>query len=140
MYKWFGDLNGKYADYSGATVRGAGSVKSATLRCLPTFAAEFTGALSGGSAMAFTIDSERNPLAAIDAIALDRAVAIDDGAVVTIRNVGRLKAGTYTLLSAPAVTGGTGIGVEMAGGGRVRVTGTAVLLDVDAVGTVLIFK
>ena len=44
MYKWLGDLNGRYSDLRGATVSGAGTVKAASLAALPQYADDFTGA------------------------------------------------------------------------------------------------
>jgi len=44
MYKWLGDLNGRYSDLSGASVSGAGTVRSATLAALPRYEADFSGA------------------------------------------------------------------------------------------------
>ena len=80
MYKWFGDLNGKYADYSGATVTGAGTVKSPTLRNLPKFGQNFTGAVAGGSELSFTVGTD----GVADALAIDRPLVLDDGATVTV--------------------------------------------------------
>lgn len=84
-------------------------MKSATLRGLPHFGMTgipFTGMLEGGSAMDFTIDSAATRTVAVDAIAIDRAVTLDDAAVVTVHAAGKLRAGTYTLLTATAITGG----------------------------------
>jgi len=105
MYKWFGDLNGKYADYSGATVTGAGTVKSPTLRNLPNFAAGFTGTVAGGSQLSFTVDSSINASAATDAIALGQAFTLDDGATLTVVLGSRPAPGNYTLLTAPSISG-----------------------------------
>jgi hypothetical protein len=82
-------------------VTGAGNVYSASLRNLPTFDSGFTGALSGGSNMTFTVDPSRNASAAVDAIEIARAVTIDAGKV-TVTLKGEAKAGTYTLLTAPS--------------------------------------
>ena len=101
MAKWTGDMNGKYSDLSGATVTGAGNVKSASLRNLPAFADGFTGTLSGGSNMTFTIDPLLNASAALDAITIDRAVTLDSACTVTVTLKGT-KSGTYTLLTVPS--------------------------------------
>ena len=103
MAKWTGDLGGKYSDLSRATVTGAGNVYSANLRNLPAFDSGFTGALSGGSNMTFTVDWSWNPSAAVDAIMIDRALTLDAGKVtVTLKR--QAKAGTYTLLTVPSGT------------------------------------
>ena len=102
MAKWTGDMNGKYSDLSGATVTGAGNVKSAALRNLPQFDAGFTGVLSGGSSMTFTIDPLLNASAALDAITIDRAVTLDSVCTVTVTLKGKAKSGTYTLLTVPS--------------------------------------
>ena len=103
MAKWFGDMNGgEFSDLSGATVTGAGNVKSASLRNLPSFDAGFTGVLSGGSDMTFTIDSQRNASAAIDAIAIDHAVTLDSVCTVTVTLKAGTNLSTYTLLTVPS--------------------------------------
>ena len=103
MAKWFGDMNcGEFSDLSGATVTGAGNVKSASLRNLPAFDAGFTGSLSGGSDMTFTVNSLLNELAAVDAIAIDRAVTLDSACTVTVTLKERAKPGMYTLLTVPS--------------------------------------
>ena len=103
MAKWFGDMNcGEFSDLSGATVTGAGNVKSAALRNLPTFDAGFTGVLSGGSSMTFTIDPLLNASAALDAITIDRAVTLDSACTVTVTLKKGTKSGTYTLLTVPS--------------------------------------
>ena len=101
MAKWMGDMNGKYTDLSKATVTGAGNVYSASLRNLPSFDSGFTGALSGGSNMSFTVDRSRNASAAVDAITIDRAVTIDAGKV-TVTLKGEAKTRSYTLLTVPS--------------------------------------
>ena len=104
MAKWTGDMNGKYSDLSRATVTGAGNVYSPSLRNLPAFDSGFTGALSGGSNMTFTVDRSLNASAAVDAIAIDRAVTIDAACAVKVTLKGEAKAGTYTLLTVPSGT------------------------------------
>ena len=99
--KWTGDMSGKYTDLSRATVTGAGNVYSASLRNLPAFDSGFTGTLSGGSNLTFTVDRSRNASAAVDAITIDRAVTIDAGQV-TVTLKGEAKAGTYTLITVPS--------------------------------------
>ena len=103
MAKWTGNMNSKYSDLSKATVTGAGNVYSASLRNLPSFDSGFTGALSGGSNMSFTVDRSRNASAAVDAIMIDRAVTLDAGQV-TVTLKGQAKAGSYTLLTVPSGT------------------------------------
>ena len=102
MAKWTGDMNGKYSDLSGATVTGAGNVKSAALRNLPQFDAGFTGTLSGGSSMTFTVDPSLNTSAALDAITINREVELDSDCAVTVTLKGKAKGGTYTLLTVPS--------------------------------------
>ena len=102
MAKWTGDMNGKYTDLSRATVTGAGNVYSPSLRNLPAFDSGFTGALSGGSNMTFTVDSSWNASAAVDAITVDRAVTVDAACAVKVTLKGEAKAGAYTLLTVPS--------------------------------------
>ena len=101
MAKWTGDMNSKYSDLSRATVTGAGNVYSASLRNLPAFDSDFTGALAGGSNMTFTVNSSWNASAAVDAITIDRALTLDPGKV-TVTLKGEAKAGTYALLTVPS--------------------------------------
>ena len=102
MAKWTGDMNGKYTDLSRATVTGAGNVYSPSLRNLPAFGAGFTGSLSGGSDMAFTVNSQWNDSAAVDAITVERAVTIDASCTVKVTLKGKAKGGLYTLLTVPS--------------------------------------
>ena len=104
MAKWTGNMNNKYTDLSRATVTGAGNVYSASLRNLPQFAAGFTGTLSGGSNMTFTVDSSWNAAAAVDAITVARAVTIDVACAVNVTLKGEAKPGTYALLTVPSGT------------------------------------
>ena len=105
MYKWFGDLNGKYADYSGATVTGAGTVKSPTLRNLPQFGQNFTGSVVGGSRLEFTVGGGNAGVA--DPIAIDRAIALEGGSTITVNftGSGKPRPGIYTLLTAGSISG-----------------------------------
>ena len=109
MAKRFGDMNAEFSDLSGATVTGAGDVKSATLRNLPTFDAGFTGGVSGGSAMTFRLYSDGNGTAVLDPIAIDHAVTLDATCAITVTVSGgkRPAPGTYTLLDATSLSGGT---------------------------------
>ena len=144
MYKWFGDLNNKYADYTGVTVTGAGNVKSPTLRNLPTFDSEFTGTLTGGSALAFTVDSKINASAATDALALDHALVLEEGASITVTVGEKFAAGRYTLLTAPSISGLATLSLT----GNVRVSRTVALhvdttsiwIEVIASGTKVIVR
>lgn len=144
MWKWLGSLNGKYSDFTAASVTGAGTVKSATLRGLPHFGMAgypFTGTLAGGSAMDFTIDSAVSRTNAVDAITIDRAVALDDAAVVTIHAAGKLRAGTYTLLTATAITGGAHAQLVMPEGApkaRLVVSGTEIQIEVLTPGLTIL--
>ena len=148
MAKWTGDMNNKYTDLSRATVTGAGNVYSASLRNLPIFDAGFTGALSGGSNMTFTVDSSWNASAAVDAITVARAVTIDAACAVKVMLKGEAKAGVYTLLTVPsgALSGKT---FELAplenetgkaAPARLVVSDTTLSLEILSQGTVLIVR
>ena len=102
MAKWLGDTQGKYTDITGATLVGAGNIRSKTLRDLPTFSANFSGNVCGGSELSFTVDSTVNAAAATDAISLSQNLVLDDACTVMVTLQNRAKAGTYTLLSAPS--------------------------------------
>lgn len=136
MNKWFGDLNGKYADWSDATVTGAGRVSSATLRNLPQFSNSFTGTVTGGTDMAFYVDSSLDDSAATDAIAFDAPLALDDGATVTVSVGSRLSPGLYTLLTATSVSGSATLVIdgEIPGGrtAALRCVGNTLSLEVLA--------
>ena len=149
MAKWFGDLNNEFCDLSGATVTGAGNVKSASLRNLPTFGEGFTGNVSGGSSMTFRVNAQGKASAVIDPIEVDHAVALDSECTVTVTVIGsgKLAAGTYTLLSATSLTGGDTIVVNVVNGTERKLTnlsvckeGNAIKLVVAARGTVIMFN
>ena len=149
MAKWFGDLNNEFCDLSGATVTGAGNVKSASLRNLPAFGEGFTGNVSGGSSMTFRVNAQGVSSAVVDPIAVGHAVALDSECNVTITVIGsrKLAAGTYTLLSATSLTGGDTIMANVVNDtGRklpnlsVCKDGNAINLVVAARGTVIMFN
>ena len=147
MAKWFGDMNYEFCDFSGATVTGAGNVKSASLRNLPTFDAEFTGTLSGGSNMTFTVNSLLNDSAAVDAITIDRAVTLDSVCTVTVTLKGKAKGGTYTLLTVPS---GSLVGktfaldivneIGMAVSAKLVTSDTALSLEIAPPGLVILIQ
>ncbi len=148
MAKWLGDTQGKYTDLSGATVKGAGDVYSATLRNLPAFDSDFTGTLRGGANMSFTVDPTVNGTAATDAVTITAGnFSLDAACTVSVTLKGAAKAGTYTLLTVPsgALSGKTfDLAFTDATGKnrRVRlVTGdTTLSLQVYPVGFMVIFK
>ena len=146
MAKWTGDLGFKYSDFSKATVTGAGDVYSASLRNLPALDAGFTGTLAGGSNMTFTVDSSWSQSAAVDAIAISRAVTLDAGKV-TVTLKGTANAGAYTLLTVPSgalagksfdltLENDTGKGVNA----KLVSSDTALSLEILSQGTVLIVR
>ena len=150
MAKWFGDMNGEFSDFSGATVTGAGDVRSASLRNLPAFDAGFSGGVSGGSAMRFRLNARPGMgTVVLDPISIDRAVALDAacGVTVTVSGTRRPAHGAYTLLSATSLTGAETVettvvnetGVEIPPC-RVRRDGNRLLLEVVASGLVLIVR
>ena len=139
MAKWFGDMNAEFSDLSGATVTGAGDVKSASLRNLPSFGAGFTGGVSGGSAMTFRLNAAGSATAVLDPISIDHAVTLDDTCAVTVTVSGdrRPAPGTYTLLSATSLSGGTTLNATIVNATgkeipvcHVRKDGNRVLLEV----------
>ena len=149
MAKWFGDMNGEFSDFSGATVTGAGDVRSASLRNLPQFGSGFTGGVSGGSAMSFRVRAVSGGTAVIDPVSVGRAVALDDACSVAVSVTGdrRMAAGTYTLLSAESLSGGASLsaavvnatGVEQPAC-SVRKDGSSIVLDVAESAFVLVLR
>ena len=120
---------------------GDGVVKSATLRNLPQLDADFTGSLAGGRALAFTIDRTVSTTAAVDALSFDRPLVLDANGTVTV--TGTVLPGDYTLLTAPSVTGGDGLALQMEDGrfdAGLSVTGSSLVLCVKSVGTMVIFR
>ena len=149
MAKWFGDMNGEFSDFSGATVTGAGDVRSATLRNLPQFGSGFTGDVSGGSAMSFRVRAVSGGTAVLDPISVDRAVALDDACSVSISVVGdkRMAPGSYTLLSATSLSGGATLSVSVASATgveqpscSVRKAGGSIVLDVVPSAFVMVIR
>ena len=139
MYKWFGDLNGKYADYSGATVTGAGTVKSPTLRNLPKFGTNFTGSLIGGSRLEFNLGQS----GVADPIAIDRALSLEDGATVVVNVTGKPASGHYTLLTAQSITGTATLDVNGLPGSRkakLHVDAGEIWIEVNGPGTIVIVR
>ena len=139
MYKWFGDLNGKYADYSGATVTGAGTVKSPTLRNLPQFGQNFTGSVAGGSELSFTIGAS----GVADALAIDRPLVLDDGATVTVNVSGKPAAGHHTLLTATSISGSATLDIVGLPANRtatLHVDADEIWLEVTAPGMTVILR
>jgi hypothetical protein len=139
MYKWFGDLNGKYADYSGATVAGAGTVKSPTLRNLPSFSSSFTGCVAGGSELSFSVGAS----GVADAVAVGAPLALDDGAAVTVNVSGKPPIGRYTLLTAPSITGSAtlnAVGLPAGRRAKLQIGATEMWLEVSATGTMILLK
>ena len=104
------DLNGKYSAHDGLTVTGAGSVKSATMRNLPTLGSGFSGVIKGGSALSFTLDGTQ----AEDALVVSGNVVLDDDAVVSLS--GEIRAGDYALVSATSISGGANASVVLPAG------------------------
>jgi hypothetical protein len=139
MYKWFGDLNGKYADYSGATVTGAGTVKSPTLRNLPKFGNNFTGELVGGSRLEFSLGET----GVVNPIAIDRALSLEDGATVVVNVTDKLASGHYTLLTAQSITGTATLDVNGLPGSRkakLHVDAGEIWIEVNGLGTIVIIR
>ena len=149
MAKWFGDMNGEFCDLSGATVTGAGDVRSATLRNLPAFDAGFTGSVSGGSAMTFRVRAVSGGTAVVDPVSIGHAVALDDVCAVAIAVSGdrRMAPGAYTLLSAESLSGGATLSATVANetdveqpACGVRREGGRLILDVAPTAFVIVVK
>lgn len=139
MYKWFGNLNNKYADFTGATVQGAGTVKSPTLRNLPKFGDNFTGPLAGGSRLEFTLGAD----GVADALAIGRELALEDGATVTVNVSGKPAAGHYTLLTAKAISGSATLDVNGLPEGRravLHVETSEIWLEILSPGLMIIVR
>lgn len=99
MAKWFGDYSGKYANFSGTTVSGSGSVKVADLGTLPKFASTFSGkVLVTGTCHTFDLTGEAKWVPA--------QLAIPDGSEIQVKAIGMTKIGVgqYVLLRAKGLT------------------------------------
>jgi len=150
MYKWTGYVDvEKHSDFTKATVSGAGTVRSPSLRNLPAFADGFTGTLAGGGEMGFTVDSAVDRTRALDAVDIGRAVALDNPVkvTVTVAGDGNLKPGVYSLVGAPAIWGAVASNavLEVVNNTRGRVaklvfTDTGIMLDVKNQRTMMIFR
>ena len=141
LAKWVGDYGGEYSDLTAATVTGAGVVKSASLRNFPQLDAGFTGSLAGGGALAFTIDRTVSTTAAVDALAFDKALALDGAGTVSVS--GSVLPGTYTLLTATSLTGGGGLTLQMSDdrfNAKLAVVGNALVLHVNSPCTTVIIR
>lgn len=101
MYKWFGDLRGKYSDLSKATVAGAGTVRVSSLDRLPILADGFTGAVQFAGPVVFTVGETKAVSCALD---------LSKAGTVTVNVPASVDAGAYLLVSAPGgVTGLDGV-------------------------------
>ena len=96
--------------------------------------------------MTFRVNAQGQASVVVDPIVVDRAVALDSvcSISVTVIGSGKLKPGTYTLLSAPSFTGGETIVANVVNGmGRtlpkceIRKDGNAINLVVMPRGLVI---
>ena len=112
MKKWLGTLPPGYADWTGATVGGAGTVKAERPKDLPQFD-NFTGTLEFTAAtLPFTLDGETKTAAEAFDIGDATLRLADEGAFSFSFKDGKSKAGSYVLgsfgsISAPGITGWT---------------------------------
>ena len=118
---------------------GAGTVKSPTLRNLPKFGNNFTGELTGGSRLEFNLGAE----GVADALAIGRALALEDGATVTVNVSGKPAAGHYTLLTATSITGSATLDVNGLPEGRravLHVETSEIWLEILSPGLMIIVR
>lgn len=142
MYKWFGDLNGKYSDLTKATVTGAGNVRVASpaaLAKLPVLSEGFTGAIEfGGETLALT---------AGETVEVPRKVALPEVLTVDLTAAPTMGFGEYTLLTAAGgIDGATTVVVRPTAGSdmtvryRVKKVGSSLVLTVTGRGLTLLLK
>ena len=142
MYKWFGDLNGKYSDLTKATVTGAGNVRVASpaaLATLPVLSEDFTGAIEfGGETLALT---------AGETVEVPRKVALPEVLTVDLTAAPAMDFGEYTLLTAAGgIDGATTVVVRLAAGSdmtvryRVKKVGSSLVLTVTGRGVTILLK
>ena len=112
MKKWLGTLPPGYADWTGATVSGAGTVMAERPKDLPQFE-NFTGTLEfTAPTLAFTLDGTTKTAAEAFDIGDATLRLADEGAFSFSFKDGKSKAGSYVLgsfgsISAPGITGWT---------------------------------
>lgn len=112
MKKWLGTLPPGYADWTGATVSGAGTVKAERPKDLPQFE-NFTGTLEFTSpTLSFTLDGETKTVAEAFDIGDATLRLADEGAFTFSFKDGKSRAGSYVLGSFgsivdPGITGWT---------------------------------
>ena len=100
MYKWLGKMdNTVYSDASAATLSGSGRVTAGGFDdpALPTLSA-FTGTLAVTNDLSFTVGSP---------ITCEHTVELPDACTITVDVPAQTESGTYTLLSASSIVGGT---------------------------------
>lgn len=138
MYKWLGDLQGKYSDLSGARVNGAGTVKCADVAQLPSFNSDFTGTVElTGTTHTFVLG---------ETIERDVALAIPDGSTIVVKASGKVAAGTYTLLQAQSLTADCEqltlslVGGKLRGTHSFAVVDNALVLNVACSGTTILIR
>ena len=140
MKKWLGTLPPGYADWTGATVSGAGTVKAERPKDLPQFE-DFTGTLEFTSpTLSFTLDGETKT--ALDAFDIgDATLKLPaEGEFSFSFAGGKSKIGSYTLgtfdsLTAPGITGWTCPEFTPDGKYKIRVRFVDGMLIADVIST-----
>jgi peptidoglycan hydrolase-like protein with peptidoglycan-binding domain len=144
MNKWTGRLPAGYADFRAATVTGSGSVRVPNVANLPSFENfDGTGVVTQ-AAFAFTLDPSATP-AVPDALTMPCALDLPAACTATVTCATKPRAGTYTLISAASFARPTAWTLNVSGNAGdanyvIRVTETAVLLDVISSGAVIIIR
>ena len=101
MYKWLGKVdNAVYSDASAATLSGNGRVTAAGFDdpALPALSSAFTGTLAVTNDLAFTVGSP---------VTCGHVVELPNACTITVDVPANTESGTYTLLSATPIVGGT---------------------------------
>ncbi len=150
MRKWVGAVLPGYSDLSRMTLAGAGHVVVPKGAAWPKTSTAFTGTLTTEEdAPAFTIDAEMNPSQAIDACVVNGTLNLPASGMVTLKAGSLVKPGTYTLISADAITGVTVDDWQIAFDSeaawrtyitKLHLTETAVQLEVLPTGTLFIIR
>lgn len=138
MYKWFGDLDGRYSDLSAVTIVGEGTVKVPDFGLLPSLGDGFTGSVAfGGPVLSLRSD---------ETVEIPRSVRFADELDVSLTIVEPLDPGTYVLLRADGEISGAGkINVTVSGGdggSRYRIVrdGSVLKMNVKGDGLRIIVK
>ncbi|MDO5319186.1 MAG: hypothetical protein Q4G65_11200 [bacterium] len=98
MQKWLGWIPAAYADYSAATLDGAGTLEVANADAAPSLASTFAGTLTVTETADFKMTLLADEQVEGALVAPQATLALPATATLTLSAVGKVEPGTYTLI------------------------------------------